>query len=491
MYNGKFLNESKQAISRWNDTKLLEGISNPHTKAVTAILLDNQYKANNLRYGRLNEAMTDTSDVSVFRRMTIPMVRRVFPNLIANKVVSVQPLMGPVGLVHYLRYRYATNKGKTRGADLQGGYPADDAISLQQDTAGNATLDAYYSSPTVNGEMTSKNPGGSSSWLSNYAPLEHTPVIPGTVTGKVYRDGAVVQTFTVGQEGSFRFTDVGTQTVKAVSGGSSLDVNTGEIQVQWNDQGDPGENHLEISYEYNMECNRDIPELNLVLEDQTIEARPHKLKYVWSYEAQQDLQSQYNIDIEAEMTATAAQEINLEIDRTILSDLYLNAGTKTAWDYSTAEGDTVKEKNENLFVKMVEVSNIIHRRTMRGPANWIVTSPEIASMFETATAGFTIVPSKTFESAMGIQYVGTASTNMRIYKDPLFPTNQILMGYKGDSYLDSGYFFCPYIPLTETPVVLDTESFCPRKGLVVRAGRAMLRDGKKFYARIVVNNKFN
>src|SRR5262252_8518921 len=97
-------------------------------------------------------------------------------------------------------------------------------------------------------------------------------------------------------------------------------------------------------------------------------------------------------------------------------------------------------------------------------------------------------PVETFTSSLGIQYVGTVNNRWRLYKDPLFPTNQILMGYKGDSYMDSGYFYCPYVPLTQTPVVLDPESFCPRKGILTRYGKKLLREGSKFYARMSIAN---
>jgi hypothetical protein len=319
-----------------------------------------------------------------------------------------------------------------------------------------------------------------------FAPLEHTPVLAGTVTGTVYDGATAIQTFTVSAAGSFTFSDIGTPTPKCVAAGSTLNTTTGELVLAWN--GAPGTNNAVLSYEYNMECNQDLPEINLVIESEEIAAKTRKLKAVWSYEAQQDLRSQHNLDAEAELTAVLAQEINLEIDREVLTDLRNNAGTVSAWDFNTALGETIKEKYESLYVKVVEISNVIHRKTLRGGANWIVTSPEVASIFETATAGFAPAPSETFTSSLGIQYVGTVNNRWRLYKDPLFPSNQLLMGYKGDSYMDSGYFYCPYVPLTQTPVVLDPESFCPRKGILTRYGKKLLREGAKFYARLSIAN---
>jgi hypothetical protein len=482
--NAKFLNEAREMESKWARTGLLEGIGDydkkgifhesKHDRAATAVLLENQRL--------INEVSTDTGDIAQFKRISIPLVRRIYPQLIANKIVSVQPLLGPTGLVYYLRFRYSSNKGSVRGMDNNGGFPGDDVNSLMQRADGTANLYNSYSSQFVENETTSTDPGVL--LVATYAPLEHTPVLPGTMTGTVYDGAVAIQTFTVSTGGVFTFNPAAPAGAHATAG--SLNVTTGEVTITWSAAAGP--NHLVASYEYNMECNQDLPEINLVVESEDITAKTRKLKAVWSYEAQQDLRSQHNLDAEAELTAVLAQEINLEIDREVLTDLRNNAGTVAAWDYATALGETVKEKYESLYVKVVEISAVIHRKTLRGGANWIVTSPEVASIFETATAGFAPAPSETFTSSLGIQYVGTVNNRWRLYKDPLFLTNQILMGYKGDSYMDSGYFYCPYVPLTQTPVVLDPESFCPRKGILTRYGKKLLREGAKFYARMTIAN---
>jgi len=482
--NSRYLNESKELVSRWETTGILKGITDPTTRAATAVLLENQ---------RLfNEVSTSTADIAQFKRISIPLVRRIYPQLIANKIVSVQPLLGPTGLVYYLRFRYSSNKGEVRGASQDNGFPGDDKWSLQQRASGDANLYVWYSSQFVQNETTSTG-------LINYdetivfAPLEHTPILGGTMVGTIFVDGVAQQTFTVNSAGTFAASNVGSPTVTLLNGGSScvLDLNSGQMRLKFT-AGAYGIGNTScfcvVSYEYNMECNGDLPEVNLVVESEEVVAKTRKLKAVWSYEAQQDLRSQHNLDAEAELTAVLAQEINLEIDREVLGDLRANAGTVAAWDYSTALGDTIKEKYESLYVKISEISNVIHRKTLRGGANFIVTSPEVSSIFETATAGYAPAPSETFTSSLGVQYVGTVNNRWRLYKDPLFPSNQLLMGYKGDSYLDSGYFYCPYVPLTQTPTVLDPESFCPRRGLLVRYGKKLLREGAKFYARVSILN---
>ena len=475
--NSQFLNEAKSIEAQWAKTGLLDDLDNRFERSTTAVLLENQRL--------INEVSTDTSDIAQFKRISIPLVRRIYPQLIANKVVSVQPLLGPTGLVYYLRFRYSSNQGATRGQDLQAGFPSDDSVSLQQLASGDGNLDIFYTHQFIQNETSSTDIGGDTT--SVFSPLEHTPLLPGTLTGTVFDGTLAKQTFTVDQAGAFTFTNIGSPAAPtAQASGSSLDLNSGEVVIEWT--ADPGSNHIVCSYEYNMECNADLPEVNLVIESEEIAAKTRKLKAVWSYEAQQDLRSQHNLDAEAELTAVLAQEINLEIDREVLTDLRNNAGTVSVWDFNTSLGDTIKEKYESLYVKIVEVSNVVHRKTLRGGANWLVTSPEVASIFETATAGFAPAPSETFTSSLGIQYVGTVNNRWRLYKDPLFPQGQILMGYRGDSYMDSGYFYCPYVPLTQTPVVLDPESFCPRKGILTRYGKKLLREGSKFYARLSIAN---
>ena len=478
--NARLLNEAKELERLWGEkTTLLEGIDDKYVRSTTAVMLENQRLINEIM---LSEVSTDSSDIAQFKRISIPLVRRIYPQLIANKIVSVQPLLGPAGLVYYLRFRYSSNKGATRGQSNNSGYPGDDANSLMQTASGDANLDIFYSHQFIQNETTSTDNGDDVT--SVYSPLEHTPILAGTVTGTLYDGSTAVGTFTISESDSVTITDVGTPTPGVDS--IVLDRTTGEMTVTWDSA--PGPNHVVLSYEYNMECQQDLPEINLAVESQEIIAVTRKLKAVWSYEGQQDLRSQHNLDLEQELTSVLAQEINLEIDREILTDLRQNAGTVASWDYSTALGDTIKEKYEALYVKVTEVSSIIHRKTLRSGANWIVTSPEVASIFETATAGFAPAPSETFTSSLGIQYVGSVSNKWRLYKDPLFPSSQLLMGYKGDSYMDSGYFYCPYVPLTQTPTVLDPDSFCPRKGILTRYGKALLRDGSKFYARMSIAN---
>ncbi len=561
-FNNNLIAESARMEEKWSSSGLLEGIEDQSTRRNTALLLENQKLANSSPMTEALTGGTDTSDVAQFRRISIPLVRRIYPQLVANKIVSVQPLLGPTGLVYYLRFRYGTDKGATLGQtnrDLAVGTAGAESITMQQQTDGDANLDIWYAHQRIQNEAAT---GVISAATAATITLGHTPLLNNQQLFADVADANANNAVTAATAGGFGGgfgSPVGTNTPymffgtvtfsdASVPGTSAFDIaitsattsvlrivgtsNAGAVDESINGTLAGGTYTYNITdmtpvvggnltftvitfnpttgvfgltltnadtvndsitlasgvYEYDMECNTDLPEVNLVVESETITAKTRKLKAVWSFEAQQDLRSQHNIDAEAELTQILAKEINLEIDREIITDLRNNAGTVATWDFATALGDTIKEKYESLYVKVVEVSNIIHRKTLRGGANWLVTSPEVASIFETATAGFAPAPSNNFESSLGIQYVGTVNQRWRVYKDPLFPRGSILMGYRGDSYMDSGYFYCPYVPLTQTPVVLDPESFCPRRGVLTRYGKKLLREGAKFYARISIQN---
>src|SRR3972149_8500788 len=174
--NSQFVNEARKIETQWAQTGLLKGIDDRFERSATAVLLDNQRL--------MNEVATDTSDIAQFKRISIPLVRRIYPQLIANKIVSFQPLLGPTGLVYYLRFRYSSNKGATRGQDLQAGFPTDDAVSLQQLASGDANLSIFYSSQFIQNETSSTDAGGDVT--SVYDVVEHSPILAGTLTGTVY-----------------------------------------------------------------------------------------------------------------------------------------------------------------------------------------------------------------------------------------------------------------------------------------------------------------
>lgn len=214
-------------------------------------------------------------------------------------------------------------------------------------------------------------------------------------------------------------------------------------------------------------------ELQLALESMALKCESFNTQTLQRYYLKDDDDNSFVEDL----TNVVADELAIKIDRKNIYNCMNNAGTIASWDFKNALGDTIIEKYEHLYVKIVEVSSVIHRKTLRGGANWIVTSPEVASIFETATAGFAPSPSETFTSSFGIQYVGTVNNRFKLYKDPLFPKNKILLGYK-ESPIDAGYVYCPHL------IFSDYSQNC----VVNSSASGFIRNGENYYSLINVSN---
>jgi hypothetical protein len=238
-----------------------------------------------------------------------------------------------------------------------------------------------------------------------------------------------------------------------------------------------------ISHFYSL----DYSGINVQMTKTPIEAKEWKLKAVWSYEAITGMRSYNNLDVEAELTAVLAQEIGLELSRRCLTAMRNCAGTNVSWDFNTAWGDTLKEKYEGLMGEAVALAKRVGEKTGRGDANWIVASPEIESIFQTCGDFEPVGRDDCFTSSLGIAFTGRVN-GFKLYKDPLLPVSTVLMGYKGNHPYDSGYFYCPHLLLRQTPVVLDPDSFTPRKGLVAMDAHRLIEGGEKFYATLKVIN---
>ena len=252
----------------------------------------------------------------------------------------------------------------------------------------------------------------------------------------------------------------------------------------------------------------EIPEIDIKIESLSVVAQTRKLRARWSPELAQDLNAYHSLDAEVELTQILSEQIALEIDREILNDLLMQADTNFFWDRrpgrfvnkrsgvvaakaSSLEGGpsftgTVREWYETLVETVIDVANEIHRKTLRGAANFIVVSPDVATMLE---ASVLYKPNYSIDGdgqisgmSLGAESVGSLSNRFTVYKDPYFPRNKILVGYKGGSYLETGYVYAPYVPLIVTPTIFAPEDFTPRKGVMTRYGKKMVRND--FYGTI-------
>jgi hypothetical protein len=554
--------EGAALISKWESTGLLEGIANDSLRSGMARLLENQAK----------ELLRESSsmgggDVQGFAAVAFPLVRRVFGNLIANELVSVQPMSLPSGLIFFLDFTFDTTRlNQTAGKSLYGGDVVGSEITggiqlgLRNGTAaqGPYNLDNGYASPTgsagpvriiasgtLNGNgavdenastlgleagMTALNvntvlrydPGlaSGSAWLLaeldlsesvgfNRDNLSAIAALGGLTPGNVLvpRLSALSRSFEDPDDVNrniARLIYVGTGSVAlpasdasglrwavALSSSTTLPIvdnfidasALGAVVGSDTNQG------------WGLEASPNIPEINIKVDSVAVTAVTKKLKAKWTPELGQDLNAYHNLDAEVELTQILSEQIALEIDREILEDLvagaragirywsrspgdFLNRETGAPIGASTVAPDftgNVSEWYETLIETINDVSAQIHRKTLRGAANFVVCGPEVANILE-FTAGFRAnVTADSDRGDAGAVKVGSLSKKFDIMVDPYFMRNVILVGRRGSSFLESGYVYAPYVPLQTTPTIFGVEDFVPRKGVMTRYAKQMVR----------------
>ena len=462
-----------------------------------AALLENQHQAwNPENRSVLFEDMTTTGNIADFTRFALPLIRKSYSKLISDNLVGVQPMSQPASLIFYIRYRYAMSKGHTVAGTQIMRQSTSNAYARQNGWA----LDPYYSSQQVKGESLTMD--DSDNTISGT--LAHKPILAGTVVINVFEaSGDATPTCEVATPAmQITFDSSGAVDIVQKSGdssfsaltvdesASSFDHSTGTVTLSVTGGTFPSGSVAEANYEYDLEANPFQPELTLSIDSDSVAAVTRKLKTSWSLEAAQDLKSVHNIDAESTMTDLMADEMVAEIDREIINDLIIASSVRANHDFANAPGSSVNftDRNIALLYKVLEVANIIHRTTLRGPANWMVTSADISSKFEQLNdfRGSDAMVEDGLD--IGIMNAGTIQGKLKLYKDPLFPNCKILMGFKGNSVLDAGYFYAPYIPLLSTPTVLDPNSFTPNKGIMCRYGKKLIEDGGLYYGTCTVTN---
>jgi hypothetical protein len=354
--------------SRWQDTKtaLLEGL-NGNKKGVMATTLENtrRYLSETAVAGT-----TSAGNVATLNRVILPVIRRVMPTVIANELVGVQPMTGPVGQIHTLRVRYSD----TAGAGASGASAGEEALSPFK-------IAEAYSGNTTTGKA------------------DNTAVLEGAAGNK----------------------------------------------------------------------------LSIQILKQTVEAKTRKLSARWTFESAQDAQSMHGIDVEAEIMAALAQEITAEIDQEVLASLNTLAGTPgQTYDQAAVSGTAtfVGDEHAALAVQINRVSNQIAQRTRRGAGNWAVVSPFALTILQSATtSAFARTTEGTFEAPTNTKMVGTLNNAMKVYVNTYSGDDaNVLIGYKGSSESDAAAFYCPYIPLMSSGVVLDPGTFEPTVSFMTRYG---------------------
>ena len=610
--------ERARLVEKWSRTGLLRGLDG-NRREVMSQLLENQAaqvlkESNSLSTGGGN--LASSGQIQGFSNIAFPIVRRVFGGLVANELVSIQPMSLPSGLIFYLDYTYGSNVGGDQGEDLTGGTSATyqrgqsiynaptgkgiqsgslaaggmyDLVNVgyskvhgtaQVNFAGANVFSGSYagangawSDGTVLGSLTSFS--GTNARLLGYDPqLENalalneldalfvyvkTSLLPASMDllavdqlavvsgfganatewGEAYQSGKGVLNLRrlnrrgtlTGTGSTLAFTpnalngDYVQMLIKGADGLSVLTAGTGNIgyvksDVASNVAGDAGATGAVLtvpSFESDFGAATGtptpvIPEIDIKIESIAITATTRKLRARWSPELAQDLNAYHSMDAEVELTSILSEQIALEIDREILSDLVTTAnGANYYWSRSpgrfvnkvTGERQslansfqigpqftgTVREWYETLVETIIDVANTIHRKTLRGSANFLVTGPDVCTILESSVLykpKFSIDGEGQVGSpfTIGAEAIGTVSNRFTVYKDPYFARNKILIGYKGGSYLETGYVYAPYVPLIVTPTIFAPEDFTPRKGVMTRYGKKVIRSD--FYGTVTV-----
>lgn len=410
---------------------------------------------------------TTTSNTAPFIKYTFPILRRVWPSLIAPEIISVQPMSSPVGAVFYFELKYGTTKGQV--------------------TAGQKLVKDFnrnYSSEYIDGEgyMTTSGAGANVNGT-----LAYKPVRPGTVSISVAGVSGVIT-----DDGSGNL--AGTLGL-ALSAGT-IDYTTGVVAATLTTPVGSGK-LATATYSYNLEGNSQVPTVDIDIALVSVTAKTRKLKALWSSEAADDLKAIHGIDAEQELVAGVGSELALEIDREIIEDLRAGAtGASTTFDMTVPSGMTEIEHMVSLMTPVTKVSNQIGKNTLRGPANFVVMSYDLAAhveqignhaFFRPLFAGNTEVSAPAeAPQTWGVMKMGTLQSRFVAYKDPYLQANKMIVGYKGSNFIDAGYVWAPYVPLQLTATFLDPNDFKYRKGLRTRYAKLMCRP--EFYGAVNVNN---
>jgi hypothetical protein len=553
-------NEGEALLSKWERTGLLEGLSE-NRRSTMARLLENQ--AGQL----LKEASSMAGgDVEGFASVAFPIVRRVFGNLLAQDLVSVQPMSLPSGLIFFLDFTYAPQAdnrlGALKGDSIYGqGRVAKGILSGANlvdanEEKGFYSLNNGYSSPTGSASSTIV-PSESGTYGIQYHQASREPLnkilrndphfVSGTTTfvvGNVNKDVfarlndddfvAIMPStgsYLAGPEGGRvacpvirRLTDFsGTSTtvlrfVVASPSANAANVTATQLATAVNNAvtitwprkdlfqgGSAAFGSVVGASPWQLENQTAIPEIDIKVDSHAVTATTKKLKAKWTPELAQDLNAYHNLDAEVELTSVLSEHIALEIDQEILNDL-VQGGTGGLLFWSRNPGrfvnrddgtditnslypdftGTVSEWYETLLETINDLSARIHRKTLRGGANFVVTSPEVASILE-MTSGFRAdVVVDGDKGSWGAKKVGSISNKMEVMIDPYFPRNILLVGRRGKSFLESGYVYAPYVPLQVTPTIFGPEDFVPRKGVMTRYAKQMVRPD--MYGLVVCQN---
>ncbi len=607
---------NRRLVEKWSRTGLLRGLDGVKRENM-AMLMENQasqlLRESNSLGGGGGDTSNNQGDIRGFTNIAFPIVRRVFGGLVANDLVSIQPMSLPSGLLFYLDYAYGSDQGGADGSAVADGVVPDagnaasstytsgesiynapggagvaagsDGTGGQYDLAGSgfskvhshlgasgatgitvvATMHGAFAADgttwAVGNQMDDTTVSSGNLRLIQWDPGLISVLEDGVATTNIravtllasdltdadltmVKDIAVLADGDAGVTGARLGLGTGTgvcnirrlnrrgdmtiggiftpnaqsgahilticDTSAALVNGESVGVSFVKSPARYN--GTSGDSLVVPAFESDFDPTGPapaIPEIDIKIESVAVTASTRKLRARWSPELAQDLNAYHSLDAEVELTQILSEQVALEIDREILNDLLTQAaGANLHWsrapgrfvvkDTGAVPGGTmpsftgtVREWYETLIETIIDCGNTIHRKTLRGSANFIVVGPDVATILE---ASVLYRPAYSLDGdgqvgapfTLGCEKAGTLSNRFTVYKDPYFPRNKILVGYKGGSYLETGYVYAPYVPLIVTPTIFAPEDFTPRKGVMTRYGKKMVR--ADFYGTVTVQD---
>lgn len=502
-------------VGKWGD--LLEGIPVQHdqgyTKKATAILLENE-----MEHIKSFHEDTLSTNAGSFTKYVFPILRRVFPNLIANQLVSVQPMTGPVGGIFYYEKKYDGRKGTKLPQGSIANDPTDQAYqgALAAGDEINKNFAKYYSSEFNDYDAvctdTAAAGGALTQASANCGVCKWSPIrAPGVVSQRTFYVKAYYRCMDTNGSGldeeCVATLDPTGATTNLVDQWTNIvgtfDVATGNWSINAADSTAVNTTFtaatvIYFQYFVNWELvgytdGAEIPSISLDIALHTVQAESRKLKARWTVEAVDDLRNLHGMDAEAALVSTFSNEVMLEVDREIITDLINGAVHSIPYTYNPAVPGEI-ESIRQLITQISAMSAEIHRTSGRAPANFLVVPPAIGGLMDQlSTHGdFASIEQNVqatsygpITSNYGIARIGTLLRKYAVYQDPFMPGNQILVGLKGNSFLDAGYVYAPYVPLQVTPTFMDPNDFTFRKGVRTRYATRMLRP--EYYGVITVS----
>jgi hypothetical protein len=496
---------SRGLSKKWEKTGLLDGLKTDIDRGNMAVMLENQARQLVTETSRTGTA----ANAEQWSGVALPLVRKVFGEISAKEFVSVQPMNLPSGLIFYMDFQYGTGVApRTIGDSVYGDTTS--SLAPQGGLYGAGKFGYSINNVTSSFAVITSNTTATSASVNYSTTPSGLCELTVPLTSLSGADATAVRSFV--PSGAFwttyfpQFTRLDANQVNVVfvvAGTGSL-ATVGKVtytkQPAATSRGDFEDTIGSSIPPTGVDIG--IPEINISLRSIPIVPKTRKLKAVWTPELSQDLNAYHSVDAEAELTAMLSEYISLEIDLELLEMLLLAAQTTnywsaqigTVWNGTAFVADanisgqawTTMTWYQTLGNVMQKTSNTIHQLTLRGGANFAVVSPSVASIIESIPGFAAKTDGNQVNFAMGVSQVGSFQNRFQIYKNPYLTSNVMLMGFRGSNFLETGAVYAPYIPLIMTPLVYDPQNFTPRRGVLTRYAKQVVRN--EFFAKILIAN---